>query len=601
MKFFWNVVFVLTLAVSALEAFSVGNLDLKVAVVTHNPWMTNVAEIARGRRMNAIFSWPTGYNMAKDQASWWFEASHGMVKVTFVTNVVLDTWPRYVSGDRFTPQSYYDARKKGIKPSWNTSFTFDYMYFYTNECPWIVEYINKGIIDQVWLYSHPDGGCYESRLNGWGADYCNSNGLGTLDSEKVFMMCTPSMERTDTPMENFGHAAESMLHTRWDCSYINYHPWRDYSKKNDFVLFNMNYAIDTNNIQVGTVHYAPNSTNDYLWGMKNYVDCYADNWYNYPDLSGPARSMNCSEWGGGVNHKHKIWWFKHFPQKVGLHRGQMMNWLCVYLNPAKAAHPIGVGETITQEDVDFAGFFPFSFELPAGTTQAVVKVTTGIPVEFGIRKKYVPMNSRNYMITGPNNAYEEWTYLRDTEKVWTLTEDNCFGQVLTGKWYITFGKAYDYSLSRPFDDNTNYVVSVEAWPKVVNSHPPELEVTKPLEGERYDSAGKITWEINDPPADGWLSFNLAYSTNDFRDPWIEISEDYAFELKSPYNWKNFPSGVKSDCARIRLIANDLHGNAYTNYSGLFGIRLDPVPEPALAIFILTAFGIIFRKIKISGE
>ena len=59
--------------------------------------------------------------------------------------------------------------------------------------------------------------------------------------------------------------------------------------------------------------------------------------------------------------------------------------------------------------------------------------------------------------------------------------------------------------------------------------------------------------------------------------------------------------MKSDCARIRLIANDLHGNAYTNYSGLFGIRLDPVPEPALAIFILAAFGIIFRKIKISGE
>ena len=133
MKFFWNVIFVLTLAVSASEAFSVGNLDLKVAVVTHNPYMTNVAEIARGRRMNATFGWPTGYNMAKDQANWWFEASHGMVKVTFVTNVVLDTWPRYLSGDRFTPQSYYDARKKGIKPSWNTSFTFDYMYFYTNE------------------------------------------------------------------------------------------------------------------------------------------------------------------------------------------------------------------------------------------------------------------------------------------------------------------------------------------------------------------------------------------------------------------------------------------------------------------------------------
>ena len=123
MKFIWNAVIVLLLAFFVLDASAVGNLDLKVAVVTYNPWMTNVAEIARGRRMNATFGWPLGYNMAKDQANWWFEASHGMLKVTFVTNVVLNTWPRYVSGDRFTPQSYYDARRKGIKPGFNTDFT----------------------------------------------------------------------------------------------------------------------------------------------------------------------------------------------------------------------------------------------------------------------------------------------------------------------------------------------------------------------------------------------------------------------------------------------------------------------------------------------
>ena len=151
--------------------------------------------------------------------------------------------------------------------------------------------------------------------------------------------------------------------------------------------------------------------------------------------------------------------------------------------------------------------------------------------------------------------------------------------------------------SRPFDDNTNYVVSVEAWPKIAASEPMELEITRPLEGERYDGVSdKIKWEIKNVPADGLLSYNLSYTTNDFLGPWIEISEDYAFELKSPYNWKNFPDGVKCDCARIRLIAKDLHGNACTNYSGLFGIRMDPVPEPALLVFFLALFGIIVRKI-----
>lgn len=66
MKFNFGAAIVLALVISALEAFPVGNLDLKVAVITHNPYMTNVAEIARGRRMNATFGWPTGFNMAKD-------------------------------------------------------------------------------------------------------------------------------------------------------------------------------------------------------------------------------------------------------------------------------------------------------------------------------------------------------------------------------------------------------------------------------------------------------------------------------------------------------------------------------------------------------
>ncbi len=92
---------------------------------------------------------------------------------------------------------------------------------------------------------------------------------------------------------------------------------------------------------------------------------------------GSLRLMNRSEWGNGDNHLHKIWWFRHLPQKVGLWKGHLMNWLTMFLNLQRAAYPLGSDQPLVQTNVDLAGWFTFEVYAPPGTTQVTINVSTG--------------------------------------------------------------------------------------------------------------------------------------------------------------------------------------------------------------------------------
>lgn len=578
----------------AFQCLAVGNLDLKVAVVCYNPWMTNVAEITRARRLNATFGWPNGQSMANDQKSWWKEATFGMVKANFVVVTNLDIFPLMSSGKRFNQQSYYDYWKKGETDK-HPGGSFDYAHFLTNDVPWMIPAIERGEIDQVWLYGWPGMNTNETRLFGKGAFGCNSFGFGRLMNDRMFMMCMPSIERSDTPMENFGHGCEWHLGGAFHNYVYSFDNGIDYTNSHDMALYRAHGSECTDNVNIGDVHYAPNSVRDYDWGNTTPVMSYADCWYDYPNMTNwVPRSMTCADWGNGVNYKHKIWFFKHMPEKVGLRRGHMMNWITKYMNFNIAAYPIGSHETIRQEDVDLAGFFSFEMKVPEGTTQLVVRVKTGLPVLCGLRKNYIPFFNR-YQQDG--YVYDALSESRETEHTFTLTPDDCYGKGLEGRWYISFGSAYGYGsvvTRRPLNSNTFYTVEMELSPKPAPLDGTEyVEVTKPAAGDIYRTMTEpIEWEYK-APSDGWRAFYLSYSTNEFQGPWIDICEDYYYELDKKFSWNTFPYRQVTDRAVVRIIAEDLHGHNVTNYSGIFGISTDPIPEPAFALcalLLLAALG-----------
>jgi len=593
MKRFFLTLFLLT---AASCVFATGNLDLKVAVICYNPYMTNVAELASARRLNAVFGWPTGQSMANSMRSWWKEATDCMVKAQFVVTTNLNIFPLMTSGGRFNQQSYYDYWHKGEEDK-HPGGSFDYAHFLTNDVPWLIPAIDAGKIDQVWLFGWPGMNTNETRLFGKGAFGCNSYGFGRLMNERMFMMCMPSIERPDTPMENFGHGCEWHLGSAFHNYVYSFDNGIEYTNSHDMALFRAHGSECTDNINVGDVHYAPNSVSDYDWDNTTPVMSYADCWFDYPDMTNwVPREMTCADWGNGVNYKHKIWFLHHMPERVGLRRGHMMNWITKYLNFNHAAYPIGSHETIRQEDVDLAGFFSFEMKVPEGTTQLVVRVKTGLPVLLGVRKNYLPFFDR-YQQDG--FVYDYRSAGRETEHTVTLTSDDCFEKGLEGRWYVSFGSAYGHGsvvTSRPLNSNTFYEVEMELSPKPAAFDGSEyVEVLKPAEGDYYrNMTESIKWDYK-APADGFRAFYLSYSTNDFEGPWIPICEDYYYELDKDYSWQNFPYRQVSDRARVRIIAEDLHGHNVTNYSGLFGISTDPIPEPLCGLVLLSALLLLLRR------
>ena len=98
--------------------------------------------------------------------------------------------------------------------------------------------------------------------------------------------------------------------------------------------------------EVGSVHYAPNSTSDYDWNNTNAVWTFADDWLTYPNLPRQKKRLNAESggWDGIVNH-HR-WWMKRLPRNPGVTDGFYNNWWQYIVNYDEALRklpPPGAG------------------------------------------------------------------------------------------------------------------------------------------------------------------------------------------------------------------------------------------------------------------
>jgi len=125
-------------------------------------------------------------------------------------------------------------------------------------------------------------------------------------------------------LEDAGHRAERIM----DQVYGKPNYSKDYSEYNDWEKFTAYDLVSEGNSGVGNVHFSPNSKSDYDWGNPTDVQSYCDNWLSYPDLSGEAKTVNCSEWGNGDITEHHKWWFRHLPHAEGKNEetGIYNNW-----------------------------------------------------------------------------------------------------------------------------------------------------------------------------------------------------------------------------------------------------------------------------------
>lgn len=289
----------------------------KVLMITHNP----VMQTKEGRKLNEVYGWTEPDVLAQKYIDDLRDATYGYANYEIVERVVVDGFPVKEDGFVYDEASYLQIfeTREFHKPD-----RVDYLKL-VREFE-MIEKINAGTIDEVWLFGFPYGGYYESIMAGPGAFWCNAPALkGTDDAKRLFVIMGFNFERGVGEMhESFGHRAESIMERVYKGYAENEHVWRR------FIRYEKTHPGQA---ECGNVHFAPNSESDYDWGNMTPVMTRADNWYDFPNLTAAPIPQDARNWGSGDIRAHHVWWFKHFPHIGGETNGISNNWWQYVVDP----------------------------------------------------------------------------------------------------------------------------------------------------------------------------------------------------------------------------------------------------------------------------
>lgn len=292
----------------------------KVLAIIHNP----VMRTHRGQKIRDVYRWNDPDTLAKDYIRDITEISHGCANFQIVERIEVDGFPLKKDGFRYTDATFADA---WMRRDFHQPDAVDYLAI-VKEFD-VIEKIDRGTIDEVWLLGFPYCGYYESIMCGPGAFWCNAPPLqGTQHASRRFIIMGFNYERgVGEMLENLGHRAESILSRVYSTVQGEANLWERfirYEKKNPGLA------------ECGNVHFAPNSQRDYDWGNPTPVLTRCDNWLRFPDLSAPPMMKTCADWGNGDIRKHHKWWFERMPHITGESHGVKWNWWEYFIDPNKA-------------------------------------------------------------------------------------------------------------------------------------------------------------------------------------------------------------------------------------------------------------------------
>jgi hypothetical protein len=78
---------------------------------------------------------------------------------------------------------------------------------------------------------------------------------------------------------------------------------------------------------IGNAHNAFNAEpgTDYNRSSEQMASTSADDWYNFPNMTGARTMKNCEAWGCD-GYGYLKWWYDHMPHVGGLKNGLLNNW-----------------------------------------------------------------------------------------------------------------------------------------------------------------------------------------------------------------------------------------------------------------------------------
>jgi len=290
----------------------------KVLVIAYNPKVKS----AGGKRLSEVMKWNNPDDLIPQYIKDIREASYGYANYDIAERIEVDKVPAKVDGFVYDPDEYLKGLQAG--KGFHDPDAVDY-YRILDEFK-IIDRVNSGAIDEVWLFAFPYGGFYESIMGGPGAFWCNAPALEkTNHAKRRFVIMGYNYQRGVGEMiENLGHRAESIMEHVYRMQQGDANLWKRFTRYD---------KTHPGLAEVGIVHYSPNSDKDYDWGNKKKVKSRYHVWKNFPNLEGDPQEVDDGHWGQGDTRAHHLWWFGLFPHITGGKDGIAYNWWRYVIDP----------------------------------------------------------------------------------------------------------------------------------------------------------------------------------------------------------------------------------------------------------------------------
>ncbi|MDK1028028.1 MAG: hypothetical protein QGD88_09925 [Anaerolineae bacterium] len=291
----------------------------KVLLLVYDPIMND----ATGQTLSDQQNWLNTDALVTNFVADILYNSHNMARYKIVERIDVNEFPAKVDGFRYTPLTYMDVLHKVASPYKPSEVDYYAIIKQFN----LLERIAKAELDEVWIFSFPHAGIFESIIAGPGAYWCNAPPLKkTEEAQRRFVIMGYSFERgVGEMLESFGHRTESILEQTFKRIRGDANLWRRFIR---------NEKNAPGKAALGNIHFAPNSERDYDWSNPRTVrsECY-DWLQNFPEFKGDIRNVNASEWGNGDIRTHHLWWLNHIPHVAGRRNGILNNWWQYIINP----------------------------------------------------------------------------------------------------------------------------------------------------------------------------------------------------------------------------------------------------------------------------
>jgi hypothetical protein len=291
---------------------------IRVAVLNFDPTVASEG----GRRLHSVLGWTDPRTLAAGYRADVRRASGGQVRYRVVTWKDVDAFPASVDGLRFDVPGYLEFARTGSYPT----PIMDYPRMLTESG--LVKDVNRGTIDEIWLYGGPGFGYWEAAMAGPGAFDVNGGVYPDVPGlRRPVVLMGFSYERgAAEQLEDLCHRIEATM-TRiyggWDLE----HPTTNWDQ------FGRNQKQSPAPAAVGTCHYSPNTRFEYDTTNPEPVASTADAWLHYPHLTAATTPVSSQTWGGPDYRLNYLrWWMNHLPRARGWNADGRLNdwWRYIY-------------------------------------------------------------------------------------------------------------------------------------------------------------------------------------------------------------------------------------------------------------------------------